>query len=144
VQATVIQQALGGHAIPVDSSSRRALARLGIAEAATDSLALRSMLERAIPKNRGAEFVDLLEELAHDTCIEPEPDCPRCDLRKHCPTAHARKEAAQNAARQAAAKAKSASKQLAKAAKVAPRPSRPRPAVKKAAKPAKGQTRRSK
>ena len=32
VTATVIQLALGGHAIPVDSSTRRALQRLGISE----------------------------------------------------------------------------------------------------------------
>src|SRR4051794_35441252 len=31
VQATVIQQALGGHAIPVDGPCRRALERLGVA-----------------------------------------------------------------------------------------------------------------
>ncbi len=44
------------------------------------------MLERAVPKNRGAEFADLIEELAHDTCVEGEPDCPRCELQKICPT----------------------------------------------------------
>jgi endonuclease-3 len=89
VAATVVQQGLGGHAIPIDKSSRRALERLGIAE--PDLPALRSVLERAIPKNRGAEFVDLLEDLAHDTCVEGIPDCPRCELRKICPFALARK-----------------------------------------------------
>ena len=44
-----------------------------------------------MPKNRGAEFVDLIEELTHDTCVEGEPDCPRCELRKICPTGQARK-----------------------------------------------------
>ena len=48
--------------------------------------ALRGVLERAVPKNRGAEFVDLIEELAHDTCVAGEPDCPRCALRSICPT----------------------------------------------------------
>ncbi|HKM54612.1 MAG TPA: endonuclease, partial [Isosphaeraceae bacterium] len=62
VTATVIQLALGGHAIPVDSSTRRALLRLGISE--PDLAALRSVLERAVPKNRGVEFIELLEELA--------------------------------------------------------------------------------
>ena len=96
VTATVIQQALGGHAIPVDAETRRALDRLGIHE--PDVHALRSVLERAVPKNRGVEFVELLEELAHDTCVPGDPDCPRCELRKMCPFAQTRKQAAHAAA----------------------------------------------
>jgi endonuclease III len=88
VTATVVQQALGGHAIPVDASTRRSLERLGISE--PDLPALRSVLERAVPKNRGVEFLELLEELAHDTCVE-RPDCPRCELRKVCPFSLAKK-----------------------------------------------------
>jgi endonuclease-3 len=91
VVATVTRLALGGHAIPVDNSALRALLRLGIAEESAEVPAVRSLLERAVPKNRGFEFSDLLEELAHDTCVEDEPDCPACELRKVCPTAHARK-----------------------------------------------------
>ncbi len=90
--AIVTQQTLGGHAIPVDAPIRRALIRLGIGDADTDIPTLRGILERAVPKNRGAEFFELLEELAHDTCIEGPPDCPRCELRKICPTGLARKE----------------------------------------------------
>jgi endonuclease-3 len=89
VLATVIQQALGGHAIPIDKPARRALERLGISE--PDLPALRSVLERAIPKNRGAEFIELLEDLANDVCVEDRPDCPHCELRKICPYASARK-----------------------------------------------------
>ncbi len=96
VTATVVQQSLGGHAIPIDSSTRRALERLGIAD--SDLPSLRSTLERAVPKNRGAEFLELLEELAHDTCVEPLPDCPRCELRKICPFALARKHEPHHAA----------------------------------------------
>ena len=92
VLATVIQQALGGHAIPVDEPAHRALRRLGIAEGDVDHATLRGMLERAIPKNRGSEFLDLIEDLAHDTCVEGIPDCPRCELRKICPTALTRQE----------------------------------------------------
>jgi endonuclease III len=114
IQATVTQQALGGHAIPVDEPSRRALIRLGIIDSDAELATIRSLLERAIPKNRGAEFVDLFEDLAHDTCIVPEPDCPRCELKKLCPTAHMRKEEAQVAARQAAAQAKAVAKETAK------------------------------
>lgn len=141
VTATVIQQALGGHAIPVDGPTLRALQRLGIAEAEADVPALRGMLERAVPKNRGLEFCDLLEELAHDTCVDGDPDCPRCELRKTCPTAQTRKE-------HAAVQAKSATKHDGHAAKPAMKDKEkahePAPAPKNAAakptKPAKAVT----
>jgi endonuclease III len=122
VEATVTQQSLGGHAIPVDAPTRRALERLGIADPQSETTALRSMLERTIPKNRGAEFVDVIEDLTHDTCLEFVPDCPRCDLRKLCPTAHTRKEEAAAAAKQATAQAKAAARESAKAAKAPPAP----------------------
>lgn len=89
IVASVIQQALGGHAIPVDTHLRRALERLGIADAGTPSESLRGALERAVPKNRGAEFGDLMEELAHDTCLPGDPLCPRCELKSICPTGRA-------------------------------------------------------
>jgi endonuclease-3 len=82
VTATVIQQALGGHAMPADKTTHRVLERLGVSEPTNADL--RAALERAVPKNRGAEFLDLIEELANDTCVEGEPDCPRCELRKIC------------------------------------------------------------
>ncbi len=100
VTATVIQQALGGHAIPIDKDTHRALERLGIAEASVTEL--RAVLERAVPKNRGAEFLDLIEDLANDTCVAGQPDCPRCELRKICPHALARKQ--QDASDSAAAR----------------------------------------
>lgn len=90
VLATVIQQALGGHAIPVDEPARRCLERLGLADPDMELPALRASLERAIPKNRGIEFTDLLEELAHDTCVEEDPDCARCELKEICPTGQER------------------------------------------------------
>ena len=86
VEAMVTRLALAGHAIPVDAPTLRALVRLGVAEGEAELPALRGVLERAVPKNRGGEFVDLIEELAHDTCVEGEPDCPRCVLQKICPT----------------------------------------------------------
>jgi len=74
VTATVVQQALGGHAIPIDGLTAKAFERLGLQEA--DIPALRSLIERAIPKNRGAEFVDLLEEMAHDPTFDDDPKRP--------------------------------------------------------------------
>jgi endonuclease-3 len=78
----VVQQALGGHAMPVDSTAQRALERLGLAEGSIPDL--RAAVERAVPKNRGAEFLELIEDLANDTCVKEEPDCSRCELRKIC------------------------------------------------------------
>ncbi len=104
IAATVVRQALGGHAIPIDAASRVALTRLGIADSSMDDAALRALLERAVPKTQGGEFLNLIEQLAHDACVEPEPDCPRCDLRKQCPTGQMMKEKA-HADKQAASKA---------------------------------------
>jgi endonuclease-3 len=126
VLATVVQQSLGGHAIPVDAPTRRVLERLGLVDHETDDATLRAMLERAVPKNRGSEFLDLIEELAHDTCVEGEPDCPRCELRKICPTAISRKEGA-HPSRLAAkpAKDKEPKAVAAKPAKEAPKEAKP-------------------
>ncbi|GIW88988.1 MAG: hypothetical protein KatS3mg108_3312 [Isosphaeraceae bacterium] len=92
VLATVIQKALGGHALPIDGRVRLALERLGVADSEVETTALRAALERAIPKNRGEDFIDLLEELCHDTCLETLPECGRCELRKLCPTGIKRSE----------------------------------------------------
>jgi len=96
VTATVIQQALGGHAIPIDQSAHRVLERLGVSESEIPTL--RAILERAVPKNRGGEFLDLIEDLANDTCLETDPECPRCELRKVCAFALSRKQEAHSSA----------------------------------------------
>jgi endonuclease III len=96
VTATVIQQALGGHAIPIDRSAQRVLERVGVSE--SEIPALRAILERAVPKNRGVEFLDLIEDLANDTCLETNPECPRCELRKVCNYALTHKPGTQAAA----------------------------------------------
>jgi endonuclease-3 len=127
VTATVIQQALGGHAIPVDDPGRRALERLGIAE--REVQAVRAVLERAVPKNRGAEFLDLIEDLANDTCVEGEPDCPHCELRKICAFATTRK----NEVRTAAGRAGSDRTAAAAKVKGAPAAAAKRKALPKAA-----------
>ncbi|MFO0955857.1 MAG: endonuclease [Isosphaeraceae bacterium] len=139
VLATAIQHGLGGHAIPIDRPLRRALERLGLIEANIDDATARAALERAIPKNRGAEFVDLMEELSHDTCVEGEPECPRCELKKVCPTGQVRlaKPAAKDKATAEPGKAAAAPAPARKAApekKTAPAPA-PAPAPARAAKP---------
>jgi len=115
VTATVIQQALGGHAIPIDKATHRVLDRLGISE--SDVPALRAILERAVPKNRGGEFADLIEELANDTCLETDPECPRCELRKVCAYALTRKQEAHSAAHSSRAAAARATKDAIKGGK---------------------------
>jgi endonuclease-3 len=145
VEATVTRLALGGHAIPVDRPVRRVMERLGVIEPGADTAAVRSLLERSVPKNRAAEFIDLVEDLAHDVCVDPEPDCPRCELRKICPTGIARKEEATHAAKQAATQAKVASKDKGKEKEkdtgktaVASTPTPAEPQAAKTAKSAKG------
>jgi endonuclease III len=136
VTATVIQQALGGHAIPIDESARRVLERLGISE--PNLATLRAVVERAVPKNRGREFAELLEELAHDTCSPDAPDCPRCELRKLCPHAQAQKLQASPAPqprRPTAAKVAPSEPSPSPKPKVAPSEPSPSPKPKTAAKP---------
>ena len=127
VLATAIQQGLGGHALPVDVPIRRGLARLGVVKETDDPHEVRSHMERAVPKNRGTEFVDLMEELTHDTCVAGPPDCPSCELRKICPTGQERM-LCDKAATRSAAKHKPA---------IAPPPPAPPPKV--VAKPAAAQ-----
>lgn len=90
VLASVVQQALGGHAMPVDEPIKRCLVRLGIAEEDASVSSIRSSLERAVAKTKGPEFADLLEELAHDPCVAVDPNCPECVLVKLCPTGQQR------------------------------------------------------
>ena len=75
--AWVIQQSLGGHAIPLDAPTLRILRRLGlIDDSAGDLEALRASLEHLIPKSRGPLFVELVSALAHDARWENDPNSP--------------------------------------------------------------------
>ncbi len=86
VIATVVQQSLSGHAIPLDALKQRCLERLGVADPGTTSRESRPALERAVPKQRGPKFAGLLEALVHDVCHFESPDCASCALTKTCPT----------------------------------------------------------
>jgi len=71
VVAYVVQAALGGHAIPVDSGSLRALR---ICELISDKdLAAATVpgLERAVSKSKGIEFASLLHQLGADLTLNP-------------------------------------------------------------------------
>jgi endonuclease III len=85
--AWVIQQALGGHAIPLDGPSIRALRRLGLLEGnSEDPEGLRASLEHLVPKARGALFNELVSALADEVCTEMDPHCAGCPLAGDCPT----------------------------------------------------------
>jgi endonuclease-3 len=87
--AWVVQQSLGGHAIPLDESSLRVVRRLGLIDSDSDDLeAIRASLEHLVPKPRGLLFNDLVSDLANDVCWET-PHCPACPLKQDCPTGRA-------------------------------------------------------
>src|SRR5437588_275034 len=73
----VVQQSLGGHAIPLDAPSLKILRRLGLVEDDHHDLeTLRSSLEHLIPKARGGLFVELVSAIAHDTRWAEDPRSP--------------------------------------------------------------------
>jgi endonuclease-3 len=87
--AWVVQQSLGGHAIPLDPPALRVLRRLGLIENEQDDVeALRASLEHLVPKARGPLFNDLISTLAEELCTEEEPACGSCPLVHECPTGH--------------------------------------------------------
>jgi endonuclease-3 len=87
VGAWVVQQSLGGHAIPLDAPTLRSVRRLGLLDNDQDDAeTLRSSLEHLIPKSRGPLFVDLVSRLAEEVCWEETPSCGTCPLNGECPT----------------------------------------------------------
>lgn len=88
VGAWVVQQSLGGHAIPLDAPTLRTTRRLGLIESDQDDPeTVRASLEHLVPKARGTLFVDLVSRLAEDCCWEDNPGCGSCPLAGECPTA---------------------------------------------------------
>lgn len=91
--AWVVQQSLGGHAVPLDEPTQRVLRRLGLLEEEGEDLeALRGSIEHLIPKARGPLFNELISALALDLCVEDEPRCPSCPLNLDCPTGQERRQ----------------------------------------------------
>jgi endonuclease-3 len=85
--AWVMQQALGGHAIPLDEPSLRVLRRLGVLDDERGPLeSLRGTVEHLVPKARGPQFNEMISLLAQDVCWEDVPNCSACPLRDECPT----------------------------------------------------------
>jgi endonuclease III len=87
IVSSVVQQSLGGHAIPLDDATLRVLRRLTIIDGDVGDLeALRASLEHQIPKAKGTVFSDSVSAIAYDYCVEEEPRCTACPLCPHCPT----------------------------------------------------------
>jgi endonuclease III len=86
--AWVVQQSLGGHAVPLDAPALRALRRLGLVEEeGGDPEAVRTGIEHLVPKAKAVQFCEILSALAHDVCVEDEPICKACQMNSDCPTA---------------------------------------------------------
>jgi endonuclease III len=89
VSSWVVQRSLGGHAIPLDAPTLRCARRLGLIEGeGEDREGVRASLEHLVPKAKGAQFTDVISNLAGEHCWEDEPNCPSCPLAQECPTAH--------------------------------------------------------
>lgn len=71
VRAYVVQNALGGHSIPVSPAALDALYAVGIISESEAEKGVVPGLERAIPKNKGAEFASLLQQLAAELTAAP-------------------------------------------------------------------------
>jgi endonuclease-3 len=83
----VLQQTLGGHAVPLDAPTLRVLRRLGMIDEDQDDVeAIRASLEHQVPKSKAALFSDLISYLADKVCWEDSPNCAACPLASECPT----------------------------------------------------------
>ncbi len=71
VVAYVVQSALGGHAIPVDSGTLRALRICELIDDKDVAAGVVPGLERAVSKAKGVEFGSLLHQLGADLTINP-------------------------------------------------------------------------
>jgi endonuclease-3 len=85
--AWVVQQSLGGHAIPLDPPTIRVLRRLGLIETDEGDLeALRASIEHLIPKARGPLFSELVSAVADEYCWDEKPNCSACPMASGCPS----------------------------------------------------------
>ena len=69
--AYVVQAALGGHSIPVDSGTLEALKVVDMISEEDFEKGVVAGLERAIPKNKGVEFGSMLHQLGADFAANP-------------------------------------------------------------------------
>ena len=86
VVAFIVQNALGGHAIPLDADMRRCLERLKVISATATPAETQAMLEHQVPKAKGPLFFEALSAVAHQFCHEQHPKCVSCPLLDSCLT----------------------------------------------------------
>jgi endonuclease III len=83
----VVQQALGGHAVPLDTMTVRVIKRLGLIDREQEDLeTMRTSLEHLVPKAKGSQFTELVSWIGSEFCWENEPNCSSCSLASECPT----------------------------------------------------------
>src|SRR6266478_2835517 len=81
IVAWVVQQTLGGHAIPLDEPTMKAARRLGLTDGEHDDLeTTRTGIEHLVPKAKAVQFCEILSALAHDVCTDDDPVCKACQL----------------------------------------------------------------
>ena len=121
VVAYVTQNALGGHAIPVDRAALDLLLVLGVISETEPAKGQPPRSESAIPKGQGVEFGSLLHQLAVDFRASPMGTNPRKVIMEIEPEAKERlpKRASPKKKKAASSKSKSAKKSSKKTAKTA-------------------------
>ncbi len=144
----VVQTALGGHSIPIDSGVIRVMEVLDLISEKEAKAGVVPGLERAIPKSKGIEFGSLLHQLGadmtddpfstklHEVLLEIDPKC-----KSRLPRKPGRKKSAAKAKEEKSAKkteSKTAKKKspAAKASKTA-KDTKPKPKAKKKTEPKK-------
>ena len=111
----VVQAALGGHSIAVDSGVLNALKTLGIISKKEFSAGIAAGLERAITKSKGIEFGSLLHQLGADFTANPYSPAVRKILLEIDPTVKDRLPKRRVAKKKKVASEKSSAKKTAKA-----------------------------
>jgi endonuclease-3 len=86
----VVQQALGGHAIPIDEGLIQTMLVLGVITPAEAEQKIIPGMERAIPKSKGIEFASLVHQLAADYYASPRSPRVRSVILQIDPEAKAR------------------------------------------------------
>ncbi len=147
VVSYVVQTALGGHSIPIDSGVARVMEILDLDSEKSAEAGVVPGLERAIPKKKGIEFGSLLHQLGADMTDDPfspklgeillkiDPNCktrlPRKTSRKQAATEGKSKKAAKKAAKKPELKGPRKKVATSKAAKTAEPEAKKKTAAKK-------------
>ena len=139
--AYVVQNSLGGHAIPLSEGALNALHYAGIATEAEAKAGKVPGLERAVPKTKGAEFSSILHQLGAEIAASPFNTNSRAIIleidagaKERFPKRGGRKAVKKKAAKKAAPSKKAAAKKKPAETKPAEKkPAEKKPAAKKPA-----------